>query len=160
MDTVLRGLGIYLVLLVVFRVAGRRTLAQATTFELVVLLIISETTQNAMIGDDHSVTNAVLLIGTLVGASILLAALKLRFPRLDRLLEGRPVLLVEDGRLQRDRMRAVRVEEEDILAAARRLHGLTRMDQVRHAVLEVEGQISIIPAGPGGAAQPPRGGDG
>jgi uncharacterized membrane protein YcaP (DUF421 family) len=158
MDTVLRGLAIYLVLLVVFRIAGRRTLAQATTFDLVVLLIVSETTQNAMIGDDHSVTNAVLLIATLVGASVLLSALKLRFPRLDRLLEGRPVLLVEDGRPRRDRMRAARVEDEDILAAARRLHGLTRMDQVRHAVLEVEGQISIIPAAAG--ASPPRGGGG
>ncbi len=146
MESVLRALAVYLFLLLAFRAAGRRTLAQATTFDLAVLLIISETTQQAMIGEDNSVTNAVVLIATLVGASLLLSSLKLRFPRLDRWLEGGPVLLVEDGRPHRDRMRRARVEEEDILAAARRLHGLTRMEEVRHAVLEAEGDISIIPA--------------
>ncbi|MFX4689755.1 hypothetical protein ABTB16_20325, partial [Acinetobacter baumannii] len=71
MDSVLRALVVYAFLLIVFRIAGKRTLAQATNFELVLLLIISETVQEALVDQDHSVTNAFLLVVTLVGTSLL-----------------------------------------------------------------------------------------
>ena len=146
MDTVIRGLAVYFFLLLVFRLAGKRTLAETSNFELVVLLIISETTQQAMTNNDHSMTNAFLLIITLLGASIGMSWLKLKFPAVERWAEGTPVVLIEDGRLHHDRMRAARVGEDEILAAARQTHGLERMDQVKHAVLETGGAISIIPA--------------
>ena len=92
MESVLRGLIVYLFLLVVFRISGKRTLSQTTTFDLVLLLIISETTQQAMVDSDHSITNGFLLIATLVGTSILLGVLKQKFPKLDLLLEGQPNL--------------------------------------------------------------------
>ena len=75
MDSVLRGLLVYFFLLIVFRISGKRTLSQTTSFDLVLLLIISETTQQAMVDNDHSITNGFLLIMTLVGTSILLATL-------------------------------------------------------------------------------------
>lgn len=146
MDSVIRGLVVYVFLLVVFRLAGKRTLSQATPFDLVLLLIISETTQQAMVDGDHSMTNAFLLIVTLVGTSILLSLVKQRSPAIDRLLEGQPLVLVDRGRLLTDRMAKVRVDENELLEAARQLHGLERIDQIHFAVLERSGEISIIPA--------------
>ena len=91
MDSVLRGLVVYGFLLLIIRLSGKQTLSQATTFDLVLLLIISETTQEAMVDSDHSITNGFLLIITLVGATIVLAALKQFFPRLEQILDGQPV---------------------------------------------------------------------
>ena len=146
MDSVLRGLLVYFFLLVVFRISGKRTLSQTTSFDLVLLLIISETIQQAMVDNDHSITNGFLLIVTLVGTSILLAALKQFFPKLELLLEGQPVIVVNKGKLLHDVMNKVRVDEEDILFAARMLHGLERIDQIKYAILERDGEISIVPA--------------
>ena len=145
MDAVLRGIIVYLFLLLVFRLSGRRTLSETTTFEFVLLLIISETTQQAMIDGDHSVTNAVILILTLVGTSVVLAFLKEKSVRLEKWLEGTPTLIIEDGSMHSDRMRRLRVDESDILEAARLVHGLERMDQIKHAIVERNGDISIIP---------------
>ena len=146
MDSVLRGLLVYFFLLIVFRISGKRTLSQTTSFDLVLLLIISETTQQAMVDNDHSITNGFLLIMTLVGTSILLATLKQFFPKLDLLLEGQPIIIVDKGKLLQEIMNKVRVDEEDILSAARMNHGLERLDQIKYAILERDGEISIVPA--------------
>jgi len=126
-------------------VSGRRTLGQMTTFDFVLLLIIAETTQQALLGEDFSLTNAGLLIVTLMVIDIGLSLLRERWPRLDRLIEGLPLILVEDGRLIKERVEQSRVDEEDILAAARESQGIERMDQIKYAVLERNGGISIIP---------------
>src|SRR5690606_12768697 len=91
MDAVLSALAIYVFLLVVLRIGGKRTLGQTTTFDFVLVLIIAETTQQALLGDDFSVTNALLLIATLVGLDIALSLLKRKWPKLDRLIEGVPM---------------------------------------------------------------------
>ena len=145
MDAILRGLTVYLFLLLIFRIAGKRTLSQSTTFDLVLLLIISETTQQAMVDSDHSVTNSVLLVLTLLGASIFLSVLKQKFPKLDTALEGTPLIVVNKGRLDHKAMDCARVNEEDILCAARMVHGLERMEQIKFAILERNGEISIVP---------------
>ena len=145
MESILRGVAVYVFLLFIFRIAGKRTLSQTTTFDLVLLLIISETTQQAMVGDDHSITNAMLLIMTLVGMTILLSVLKEKFPKLDLVLEGAPLILVDQGKLLRDRMVKCRVDESEILTAARMTQGLVAMNQIQYAILERDGGISIIP---------------
>lgn len=145
MDAVLRAGAIYAFLLVVFRIAGRRTLAQMTNFDFILLLIISEATQNAMIGNDYSVTNGFLVILTLVTLDIMFSLWKQRSAQVERWLDGLPMALVKDGQLLRDRMMRARVDEHDILTAARERQGLERMDEIKHAVLEVSGGISIIP---------------
>ncbi len=147
MDSVIRALVVYVFLLVVFRIAGKRTLAETSNFELVVLLIISETTQQAMIDSDHSMTNAALVIITLLGISIGLSLLKERFPKLERVLEGTSVVLMENGHLQWDRLKATRVGTDEILQTARKDHGLERLDQIKYAILEAGGGISIVPRG-------------
>jgi uncharacterized membrane protein YcaP (DUF421 family) len=141
---------IYLVLLVIFRISGKRSLAQVTTFDFVLLLIIAETTQQAMLGEDFSLTNAFLLIITLVGLDIGISLLKARSPILDKLVDSVPVILVEDGKLIRERMDRARVDESDTLHSARELQGLERIDQIKYAVLERSGGISIIPMQQGG----------
>src|SRR5688572_29579353 len=113
MDSVLRGLVIYFFLLLVFRISGRRTLSKATTFDLVLLLIISEVTQEAMVDDDHSVTNGILLILTLVMTSLGLSELKQHFPRLKYFLEGSSVMVVKNGKLLHERMNELRVDEDE-----------------------------------------------
>jgi uncharacterized membrane protein YcaP (DUF421 family) len=145
MDSVLRGLFIYLFLFVVFRIAGKRTLAETTNFELVLLLIISETTQQAMIDQDHSMTNGCLLILTLVGTSILLSVIRQKFPKSEKIMEEEPLIILENGKPFKDRLEKSRVDEHDILSAARRLRGLNRLEDIRLAVLESNGEITIIP---------------
>jgi uncharacterized membrane protein YcaP (DUF421 family) len=145
MDAILSAFSIYLFLLVLFRIGGKRTLGQTTTFDFVLLLIIAETTQQALLGDDFSVTNAFLLIMTLISIDIALSLLKRKWPKLDRLVEGVPMVIVEQGRPLWDRMHKARVDESDVLTAARELQGLKRMEDIEYAVLERSGSISIVP---------------
>ena len=145
MDSVIRGVVVYLFLLVIFRVAGKRTLSETTTFDFVLLLIISEATQQAMIDNDNSMTNAMLLIVTLIGVDILVSVLAQRFKGLDKLVDDVPLVVVHDGRALRDRMRKSRITEGDVLHAARETQGLERIEQIKFAVLERSGGITVIP---------------
>ncbi len=146
MDTIVRGAVTYFFLLLIFRISGKRTLAQNTNFDLVLLLIICETTQQAMVDDDHSILDGFLLIMTLIGASIGLSLLKQRSPALEKWLDGAPLVIIEDGKVLADRMDKTRVDEEDILEAARSLRGLERLDQIKYAIIERSGGITIVPA--------------
>lgn len=145
METVIRGFVVYVFLLVVFRFAGKRTLSQASTFDLVLLLIISETTQQAMIDSDHSLTGGALLILTLVGTDIAFSLLKLWLPTVENIVEGKALILVENGHLNNKHMRRERVDEADILEAARTQQGLERLSDVKYAVLERGGRITVVP---------------
>ncbi|HEX7076349.1 MAG TPA: YetF domain-containing protein [Hyphomicrobiaceae bacterium] len=145
MDTVIRAAVIYAFLFLVFRVAGKRSLADITTFDFILLLIIAETTQQALIGDDFSIITAILLISTLFLIEVVLTLLKQRYPGVDRLMEGEPVVLVENGRPLQERLDLERVDLDDILEAARRWRGLERIDQIKFAVLERDGNITIVP---------------
>ena len=133
METVLRALSIYLVLLLVFRLAGRRTLMQMTSFDFVLL------------GDDYSITAGMLAIVTLVGADILFSHWKHRSATVERWLDGLPMIIVENGIPLKPLMDRARIDEEDVLAAARQGPGLEHMDQIKYAVLEASGGISVIP---------------
>jgi uncharacterized membrane protein YcaP (DUF421 family) len=145
MGTIWRAAAIYIFLVLIFRVCGRRVLAQITTFDLVLVLIISEAAQQAMIGNDFSMTTAFLAIVTLVSVDVALSLSKQRFQKLDRWLDGLPLVLVENGKPFAERLRKSRIDESDILTAARQSQGLERMEQIKYAVLERSGGISIIP---------------
>jgi uncharacterized membrane protein YcaP (DUF421 family) len=145
MESIIRGAVVYIVLLVLFRIAGKRSLTEVTTFDLVLLLIISEATQQAMIDNDNSMTNALLLVVTLIGMNILLSVLTSRWKGFAKLVEDVPLVIVENGRLLEDRMHRERVSEDEVMEAARELQGLERLEQVRYAILERNGHITIIP---------------
>ena len=145
MAFLIRAAVIYLGLTLLFRVAGKRTLSQVTPFDLVLLLIISETVQQGLVAEDHSLTNALLLVIVLIGMDILLSLLKQRWHWLDRVMDDRPIVIVRDGRPFRDRMNQERVSEDDVLASARLHQGIRTMDEIAYAVLENDGHISVIP---------------
>ena len=145
MDAVIRVVVMYTFLLLVFRLTGKRTLGETTPFDLLMLLVISETTQQAMVNDDHSMTHAFLLILTFVMINVGLSLLKQKSQGAERVLDGVPLVLVDNGQLLKDRMEKSRVDEEDIMEAARENEGLERLDQVKYAVLERSGKISIMP---------------
>lgn len=97
MDSVLRAAAMYVALMVLFRIAGRRSLAELTTFDLVLLMMISEATQQALLGDDFSITNAILVIMTLIAIDVGLSLLKQRSGWVSRLIDGEPTIIVENG---------------------------------------------------------------
>jgi uncharacterized membrane protein YcaP (DUF421 family) len=146
MESILRGIAIYTILLVIVRFSGRRTLAQMTAFDFVLLLIIGEATQQALLGNDFSVINAYIVIATLMTLELGLSLVKEWWPKLDPLLDSVPVIIVEHGKLLEDRIANERVDLNDVMAAAREHHGLERLEQVKYAVLERSGGISIVPA--------------
>ena len=145
MESVIRGVAIYVFLWLIFRISGKRTLAQTSPFELVLLLIISEVTNQAMVDSDHSITNAFLLIVTLVGMSVLLSVIKHYSPTATRWLEGMPLPLVKDASLLQENMDKARVDKDEILMAARYTQGVERLEDVKEATLENDGEISVVP---------------
>src|SRR4051794_35899423 len=118
MDSIIRAVIVYLLLLVVFRIAGKRSLAQITTFDFVLLLVIAGAVRPALAGTDDSMLNSLLLVMTLVSIDIALSIVKGRSRILEKLLDDVPLVLVEDGQAIRDRMAKVRINERDVLAAA------------------------------------------
>ncbi|MBW0236159.1 DUF421 domain-containing protein [Pseudomonas taetrolens] len=145
MDSVLRALAMYLALMVLFKIAGRRSLAEVTTFDFVFLMMISEATQQALLGDDFSVTNSMVVIATLITLDVGLSLLKQRSGVVSRLIDGEPTIIVEDGKILRRRAQRARLAEADIMEAARSSQGIETLDEIKFAILERNGKISVIP---------------
>jgi uncharacterized membrane protein YcaP (DUF421 family) len=146
MDAVLRAGAIYLALMVLFKISGRRSLGELTSFDFVLLMVIGEATQQALLGDDFSVTNAILVIITLMVIDIGFSLIKRRYKGVSKLIDGGPTIVVENGVFLRHRMHEARIQEDDIMEAARIGQGFERVDQIKYAILERNGKISIIPS--------------
>ena len=146
MDSIIRALVVYIMLLIIFRIAGKRALSQNTTFDLVLALVISEAIQQALLDSDPSLTHATLVVIGLVGFDILVSYAAHRSPVIGKLLEGSPVVLIEDGKMHPKYMAKERIAESEIMQSARDKHGLARLDQVAYAVAEQSGDITIVPA--------------
>ncbi|GAA3990347.1 DUF421 domain-containing protein [Thermobifida alba] len=145
MDPVLRALAVYVVLLVIFRLAGKRSMARITTFDLLLLLVVSEATQQALLGDDFSLTNAALVILTLVAVERTADFLRWRFGWFTRVTQSVPVVLVARGEVLAEPMAKHHIDESEILAAARASQGISSMAQIDYAILEESGTISVLP---------------
>lgn len=142
----IRTLVVYFVILVGLRLSGKREIGQMTVFDLVVLLLIANAVQNAMVGPDTSLIGGILAAAVLLVVNALVARLRLRWPRLRRWVEGTPTLLVLHGELIPAHMRREGIDEETLLAALRE-HGIGEISAVEMAVLEIDGSISVVPAG-------------
>lgn len=142
-EKILRSLIVYFFLLIMFRLLGKRQVGQMTSFDLIVLLILSNVLQNAMIGPDNS------LIGGLIGATTVLAAnwflSRVTFdnPRLERAIEGVPTLLVHDGKFVEENLRRETISKDDLLSNLR-TQGCFTLSEVHAAVLEPSGKISLL----------------
>jgi len=147
-SSVLNAVVMYVFLIVVLRLGGRRTLGEMSTFDFILLLVISEATQQALLKDDNSLVNAWLIITTMICLDVAMSVIKSRTGRLAALLEGTPTLIVRHGRPLDKTMARCRIDRVDVLRAARAARGLERMDQIKYAVLEPDGSISIIAKAP------------
>jgi uncharacterized membrane protein YcaP (DUF421 family) len=145
MDSVLRAAAVYLFVLVVFRISGKRSMSQITTFDFILLLIIGEATQQALLGNDFSIINAWVVIGTLITLELAFSKMEGRWPSFGRVVGSLPVVVVEDGQLLEARARQEGVTLAEILEAGREKHGLERLEQFKYAILERHGGISVIP---------------
>ena len=146
MEPVLRALGCYLLLLVVVRLSGKRGLAQVTIFDLVLLLLISQAVGQALIGNDSSLTTAAVITVTLVVINRANDAAAHRWADISHVLEDAPLVLIENGHVHDDRLAHMKIRLDDVLETARLEEGVERLEQIKHAVLERSGAISIIPA--------------
>ena len=144
LDIVLRTVVVYLVVLLGVRLSGKREVGQMTPFDLVLILLIANSVQNAMVGPDTTILGGVLAATTLLVANRVTASVSDRVPFVRRTFEGEPSLLVSDGRLIDDHVRRAGVSADLVLQAIRE-HGFENLSDVRMAVLEVDGTISIVP---------------
>lgn len=145
MDLVVRSAIIFLALLVLMRLGGNKQFSELTAFDAVLIIVIAEVTGNSLSGQDYSITASIVVITSLVFFDITLSWFKARFRKFDKVAEGIPVLVAENGKMIEKTAKKERIDEGDILAAARKDHGLERLDQIRYAVLEKGGKISVIP---------------
>lgn len=143
LEKILRPLIIYGFLVIGLRLAGKRELAQINTFDLVVLLMLSNTVQNAIIGDDSSITGGVIGGASLLLMNYLVVRFLFRRARLDRFLEGAPVRLIEQGRVQQQRLDHELITIDELAAAAHR-QGFRSLDDIEECVLETGGSLAFI----------------
>lgn len=152
MDLVVRAAVIFAALWIIMRAAGNRQFSELTAFDAVLIIVIAEVTGNSLSGNDYSLTASIVVITTLVGLDLVTSALKRRFPRFEKVAEGVPIVLVQNGQFILRNLRRERVSEDDVLSAARVNQGIEHVDDIRYAVLETDGEISIIPRKGGGAS--------
>lgn len=143
-DVAIRTSIVYLFLVIALRLAGKREIGRLSILDLIVLLVIADAVQNAMVGENTSLAGGLVAAGTLVVLDRLIKLGADRSPRLRSLLESEPRLLIRDGRVLRKALRDEGVDEDE-LAAALRAHGVSDIENVAAAVLETDGSISVVP---------------
>jgi uncharacterized membrane protein YcaP (DUF421 family) len=143
-EKIVRSAVVYIFIVVAFRLTGKRQVGQLTPFDLVVLFILSNVVQNAIIGPDNSLGGGLIGAVTILVLNFVFVDATFRWKRLRHLLESYPTVLIHDGRILEDRLRAEKITLDDLHAALRK-NGLVDPTEVRFAVLEANGGISVIP---------------
>ena len=147
MDIVIRAAVAYLFILFLMRVVGRRELSSMEPSDLILLVVIGDLVQNGVTQSDYSVTGIVLAAGTIGMLATLTAWLTYKWSRIRNVVEGEPVILVEDGRLIERNLKNERLTPDELMEQARLQQGVESLDDVKWAVLETSGSISIVPKG-------------
>ena len=137
---------IYLFLVAGLRLLGKRELGQMNIYDLVLLIVIANAVQNAMVGSDNSLVGGIIAATTLLVFNRAFAAIMERSPKLEKFMVGEPTLIVNDGQILTDKMRREGVTRDQLLAALRE-HGMDSVNQAHMCVLEVDGTISVVPQG-------------
>ena len=146
MDLVLRAVVIFLIVFLVTRAVGRRELSTMEPFDLILLIITGDLMQQAVTQSDYSMTGALTVIATMALLTVALSYVSFKVPRLRPVLDGEPLVLVQDGEIIHRNLRRERITIDELLAEARQQQ-VASLEEVRFAVLETNGRISIIPAG-------------
>jgi len=143
-ELVVRGMIVYVVLILLLRMTGKRQVGQLAPFDLVLLLVLSNAVQNSMNGGDNSLVGGLVSAATLVALNYGVGYLTFRNRTLERLIEGQPEVLIHNGKLYEHIMIRAQLTHHELNAALRRA-GVSSVDQVRSAILENNGSISVIP---------------
>jgi|SRR5438270_9586850 len=143
MDIALRAIVVFFFVVVLTRVIGRRELSSLEPFDLILLVVLGDTVQQGLTQDDYSLTGALIAVSVIAVLQVLLSYSNFRFPRLRPLLNGEPIVVVQDGELILPNLRRERLTVEDVMEAARQQQ-IESLDKVRWAVLETSGTISFI----------------
>lgn len=141
-EFIFRGLIVYVFLLVLLRLTGKRPIGQMSPFDLVLLLILSNAVQNSMNAGDNTLTGGIISATTLVAANHLVGVVTFKSRRLERLIEGRPQVLVHEGRLFEDVMRSSNITRRELDTTLREA-GFFELKDVRLALLENNGKVSV-----------------
>jgi uncharacterized membrane protein YcaP (DUF421 family) len=144
MDIAIRAVVIFVFLLILTRVIGRRELSTLAPFDLILLIIVGDAVQQGLTQDDYSMTGAIIAVGTIAVLQVLVSYGSFRLPPLRNLLEGHPIVIVQDGKPIWKNMRRERLTLEELMEEARQQQ-VSSLDDVRWAVLEPSGNISFIP---------------
>ena len=144
MDLVLRAVFVFGFILLLTRVIGKRELGSLQPFDLVLLIILGDALQQGLTQDDYSLTGAVLVVGTIAVLQVGVSWLTFRFPRVRPIIDGEPVIIVEDGKPIQRNLDRERLTVEEVAEAARR-EQIAHLSQVQWAILETSGTISFIP---------------
>ncbi len=145
-DVAIRTAIIYFVLIVGLRLAGKREVGQLSIFDLVVLLVVADAVQNSMVGENTTLFGGIIAAGTLITLDKTLDMVSTRSPRIRKLLEGQPRVLIRDGVVLEEALRKEGIDR-DHLDAVLRTNGVMDASEVELAVLETNGSISVIPRG-------------
>lgn len=137
------ALSVYIFIIAAIRITGRKELSQLSVIDLVFILLISNAVQNAMVGPDTTLLGGLLAAATLFAANFILKELIFRFKKVDKIIQGQELMLVYEGVLNKENMRKARISTEE-LGEALREHGVSDVSQVNLAVLEVDGNISVL----------------
>jgi uncharacterized membrane protein YcaP (DUF421 family) len=143
-DIALRGIALFGFIYLLTRVIGRRELSSLQPFDLILLIVLGDTIQQGLTQDDYSVTGAVIAVGTIASLQVLTSWGAFRFPWMRRVLEGHPIVLVEDGKVIEKNLRRERLTIDD-LAEQARTNELASIEDVQWAIFEPSGTISFIP---------------
>ena len=147
---VLRAIAIYLMVIVLMRMSGKRSVGQFTPFDLILLILIGNAVQNGLNGGDNSMTGALILAATLISLNYGVAFLTSRFKGAEHLIEGVPMVLARDGVLFKEVLRRELVSEDDFYGALRS-NSVAAVEDVALALLETNGSISVVPRDAGGS---------
>lgn len=153
METVLRVTAIFFFLTIAMRIIGKRELGEMSGYELILIILIPEILSQGLIGEDYSITNALIGVSTLLSLVLINSFLSYRFKKFRAVLEGNPVVLYYNGRFIDNTLHKERVGVDEILNEIREI-GYERFDQMKWVVLEPDGKISCIPLEPGNRANP------
>jgi uncharacterized membrane protein YcaP (DUF421 family) len=144
MDIAVRGAVLFLFIYLLTRVIGRRELSSLQPFDLILLIVLGDTIQQGLTQDDYSVTGAFIAVGTIAGLQVLTSYVSFRFRWARRLLDGDPIVLVQDGRVIQKNLRRERLTVEEVAEQAR-VSQIASLEDVKWAVFEPSGSISFIP---------------
>jgi uncharacterized membrane protein YcaP (DUF421 family) len=143
MDLVARAVFVFAFVYLLTRVIGRRELSSMQPFDLILLIVLGDALQQGLTQDDYTLTGAVLVVGTLALLQVIVSWANWRFPRARGILEGEPVIVLEDGKPIERNLKRERLTIEDIAEQARK-QSIAHLDEIRYAVLETSGELSFI----------------